>query len=85
MPLSIFPYAAARAPSRAATHGASRGDLLGPIAAGVAGLFHMFGRHRVPGQDVELLVCQVEIAASRHFAGQCGSPEFKSPLSQATG
>ena len=52
-------------------HKRSRGEtvreLLDPVTTKVDGSLYMRGGHRVPSQDVEQLVCEIETVSSRNF------------------
>ena len=43
------------------------GELFHPVASCVARLFVVRGWHRVPGEDVKQLVCEIEMTAAGHF------------------
>ena len=58
------------------------GQLLDAIAAGLPRFFAMLGRHRIPGEDVEQLVGEIEMPAAGDFAAR---DQHRVQLGQAAG
>jgi Domain of unknown function (DUF6362) len=60
-------HSARARPSASAPPRRNYGELLDAVAADLPGLLRVLRRHRIPGEDVEQLVRQIEVAPARHL------------------